>query len=1297
MTKIRRLTILLLLFLIIPFIFQPVKITGQPVSGVPFEVKPVGIVFSNLSLSWKQVGYDNSNISAPVILPFYVVESHIYMAGLRFEVLPEENITSSGVLERYSCIILPENTYISNSSRLTLLNYYREYLENGGSIIGFGYIGVKDENNTFYANRDLFWRELFNVKDNGFLNLSYSIKTLSHPITADYSLNTTIHSGGFGLDNITVNSTLINTQPFLKAVANETGVFLTYCGFASQIGAGRSVFINVYDLGLNPWFDRSTLLLKALQWCIFRDYPAIALQPTSGRLTWIFTVDQDWCFATVNTTNALRRLLTLADTYYFTFGWAIISEGPVKQSGEFYGFINWSACKPLFLEAYRKGNDLASHSVTHVYWDLTPVTDLRVLNELNLSKHQIEGNLSIPVTGLQVWGPGIWFSRYNASVYLPQVGYQYVTELSVEDFPYLMGWEFYYSGGGNIDFNKTVFVLFRQSYSDHNYFSPTQMNLNWSRAWEIERRNFDDAYRIGNGMPYTLLWHDYSIDNSSRLPLLYNILDYELWQRRDVYTCTPYEYYHRIQAHDMMKYNVTYYSNNTIRINLDTRSVSDEYLDYIAGQMIRFDNLSLYVKTVRIDSQEYLAYSNNTVILPKLTRGVHTITVTLDSQPSNQPHIIGCTAGGPVVASSTSEFFAFNFTSPKQRIGRVLVELNNTPVTIFVNRTLTDKWFYDGKTLILALNISGDTLIEVYYSRRFTASILNVDKRIYFPSDPVIVNYTLTNSYPFPLNLKIKAVISASNISLGESETVLTIGAGREYNGLITVQPQSGWPSTNLNVEIKVISGYAVLYSTSSVGGVYVYWFNGELLIASLSFIAVFTVIIAFTNRFIGSEKIKKIGGFFINGLFAATPLVFNLGLVLLLGYHYSQILNPVETNILALIYSIIIPVAFTFYGLDYLTRKYTLEAALSEDSALTKKYVKQSLLTSFYISITVTIVLLLFSIFTGLISLETVLPALICIIPNIFLLCFIGAYKALNKLHIVAAVYLTAIASMIVVSLYTSYYTGLLGVISSYSISLILACVFLAVYLFNRVLKPGGLPLIEPVFYTKLFKESGFNLKAIILGGLIINLFMLTSYLVWFIYGWSVTGYSVLLNSQLQTPIVIFQLTVFPVIGVAGLLIRRVEEYLNEFSRQKLSKRKEAVNAYKDVLKAYRRLIIGVSATAIITVTPISYFLKEILSFFNLTLNITLIDVAALAVGWVLFSILLAQILFTAMISLKSGCLSLIIAVALTLIISFTLLLTGFLTAYTSILTGFAAGLTAALFYSTLIVLRRLKQVSRF
>ncbi|WEU40201.1 MAG: hypothetical protein OdinLCB4_006960 [Candidatus Odinarchaeum yellowstonii] len=1297
MSKTLTLSLLIAAFLIIPLIFLPVETISQPVEGSPFEVKPVGIVFSNLSLNWKQATYNNSNISVPVIMPFYLVESHIYMAGLRFEVLPEENITGSEVLEKYSCIILPENTHISNTSRLTLLNYYKEYLHNGGGLIAFGYIGVKNEYNASYSNSDIFWRELFNIKTNGFLYVNYSITTLEHPITKDYVENTTLYNKGLGLDNVTVNSTSINTQPFLKAINNQTKEFITYCGFASQIGNGRSVFINVYDLGVNPWFDQTTLLLKALQWCIFRDYPATALQPTPGRLTWIFTVDQDWCFATVNTTNALRRLLNLADTYYFTFGWAIISEGPVKQSGEYYGYINWSACKPLFIEAYRKGHDLASHSVTHVYWDLTPVNETRVLKELNLSKIQIEGNLSIPVTGLQVWGQGIWFSRYNASIYLPKVGYQYITELSVEGFPYLMGWEFYYTGGGNIDFNNTVFVLFRQSYSDHNYFSPTQMNLNWSKAWEIEKKNFDNAYRIGNGMPYTLLWHDYSIDNVSRLPLLYKILDYELWQRKDVYTCTPYEYYHRIQAHDAIKYNVTYYSNNTIKITLDTRSVGDEYLDYITGQTIRFDNLSLYVKNVKINSQDYRFFSNSTVILPKLNRGVHTITVSFDSQPSNQPRVVGCTFGGPVTASYASETFTFNFTSPKQRDGRVIVELNNTPVTIFVNRTLTDKWYYNGKTLILALNATGNTLIEVYYSLRFTASILKVDKRIYFPSDPITVNYTLTNNYPFPLNLRIKAIISASNISLGEAERVLTIGVGETYNGWLTIQPYSTWPSDILNAELKVISGYALLYSTSSTGSVYVYWFNGELLIASLSFIAVFTLIIAFTNRFIGSKKIRKIGGFITSGLFTATPIIFNLGFILLLGYHYSQILTPVETNLLALVYSIMLPVAFTFYGLDHLTRKYTLEAALSEDPSLTKKYVKQGLLTSFYFTITVTCGLILFSAVTGLISLDIILAALICIIPNIFLLSFIGAYKALNRTYIVSVAYLAAMAFTTVISLYTSYYIGLLGVILPYSASLIAACFFLAVYLFNRFLKKGRLPLVESEYYTKIFKESRFDLKTIILGGLIINLFMLTSYLTWFIYGWTTTGFSVLLNSPLQTPIAILQLTVYPAMGVAGVLITGLRESLNEFSRLKAARKRDIVDSYDNVLKEYRKLIIGVAVAAAIITAPITYFLNNILSFFNLTLNITILEVALLAVGWVLYSILLAQILFHAMINVKSSCVSLMIAFAITIIVSLMLPLTGVLNAYTSVLIGFASGLAAALFYSARTVLKKLKHASRF
>ncbi|MEM2109427.1 MAG: hypothetical protein QW327_02960 [Candidatus Odinarchaeota archaeon] len=1297
MSKKGRAAIVILAVLIIPLLFLPSSTLSQPVEGTPFEVKPVGIVFSNLSLTWKQISYNNSNITTPVIMSFYVVESSIYMAGLRFEVIPEENITSSETLQKYSCIILPDNTYISNSTRLELLNYYKEYLENGGSIIAFGYVGLRDENNTLYTDKDVFLKTLFNIKMNYFLNESHSIITLNHPVTVDYPENTTLHSTVFGIDNMTVNSTSISTQTFLKAVDNETGTLLTYCGFTSQIGDGRSVFINVYDLAVNPWFDQTTLLLRALQWCIFRDYPAVGLQPTPGRLTWIFTVDQDWCFATVNTTTALRRLLNLADTYYFTFGWAIISEGPVKQSGEYYGFINWTACKPLFLEAYSKGHDLTSHSVTHVYWDLTPVNDTRVLNELNLSRHQIEGNLSIPVTGLQVWGQGIWFSRYNASIYLPQVGYQYITELSIKNFPYLIGREFYYTGDGNIDFNNTVFVLFRQSYSDHNFFSPTQMNLNWSDAWQIEKEIFDTAYRIGNGMPYTILWHDYSLDNSSRLPLLYRMLDYEVWQKTDVYTCTPYEYYHRIQARDSVKYNVTYYSNNTITITLDTGSIGDEYLEYITGQTVRIDNTSLYVQSVKIDSNDYLFYSNTTIILPQLTKGVHTITVSLDSQPSTQPHITGCTFGGPISASSATELFTFNFTSPHQKNGRVTLEPANTPVTVFVNRTLTDKWYYDGKKMILSLNASGNTLIEVYYSLKFSSNILGVDKHVYFPTDPVIVDYTLTNNYPFTLNLKIKAIVSIGDLQLGESELPVTIGSGQTYSGKLTVNPSTAWPAGNLTIQLQVISGYAVLTYTVSSNSVYVYWFNGELIIASISVIAVFAAIIALTNKFIESEKIKAVGSFFSNGLFTASPIIFNLGFILVLGYHYSRILNPVDVNTLTLIFTVTIPLAFTFYGLDYITRRYTEEAALSEDTTLTKTYVKQTLLTSLYISLAVTGALTAFAAFTGIIPLDSALQALTCIIPNIFLLSLIGAYKALGRLPTLGVTYLTAMMAGVVTSLYITYYLGVLGVILPYSISLTIACVFLGGYLLKHILRIGSLPMIEPSFRTRLFKETRFNLKSILLGALIINLLLLTNYLVWLLQGWSTAGYTILLNPQLQTPILVYQLTVFPVIGVGGLLISRVEAKLNEFSRQILAKRKGAVDEYSDLLKTYKRLLTVTALTSIIIVSPVTYFLKDICLLFNLTLTVSTLEIILLGAGYILFSILLVQILFNSMIELKSSCISLSVAVIITIIVSLTVTFTGFLNPFTSIVTGFICGLSLASAYSITKVLKKLKQARRF
>lgn len=1273
--------IMLILFLTVPLLFSTFT-NAQPETGTPFEVKPVGIIYSNLSLYWKQQSYDSGNVTVPVSIPFYVVESQIYMAGLTYEVISENDIANASMLDKYSCIILPENQHTYNSTRLDLLDYYQQYLNNGGSIISMGFIAIRDEGNTQYADRDLFMMTLFNLKIGALINSNYSITTMTHPITSDYEQNTSLGLG-VGIDNLTVNSTMIETRAFLKAVDRSNGSLLSYCGFASEIGDGRSVYIQVYDLGLNYWFDNTTLLLRALQWCIYRGYPAIGIQLTPGRVAWMFTVDQDWCFATANTTSALRSLIYLADTYYFTFGWAIISEGPVNQSDEFYGFINWTACKPLLMEAYSKGHDLASHSVTHVYWDLTPVTEQRVIDELNLSRYQINGNLSIVVEGLQVWGQGIWFSRYNASRYLSQVGYKYVTELSVESFPYLMGKEFYYSSDNYTRLDEAVFVLFRQSYSDHNYFSPApMMNLNWTQAWAEEKKQFDAVYQIGNGMPYITLWHDYSIDNQSRLPLLYQMLDYEVWQKKDVYTCTPYEYYHRAMAHDSLSYNVTYNSNNTLTISLDTSKVSSEFAEYLTGQTIRIDNTTQYIQSVSLDGETYLAFSNNTVILPKLPSGIHNISVSLGSQPSDAAHIIHCTFGGPVSVSSNAELFAFNFTSPKQKIGRIYIETNKTPITVFINHTLTDQWYYKDNLLILSFNSSGNTLVEVYYSLRFSSSIPGVDKRIYFPNDPVYVEYTIRNSYPFPLSLILKTRISSGGQTVGEGEVNVTISPGQTMSGNIVTQPYESWPLGDLEADLQVISGYAVLATSNLNGAVYVYWFDGNLIIAFISVIAVFAAIVIVTNRYISSGKAESAGRFIAYGLFAASPIIFNLGTILIAGYHYSQILSSQDLNKLSTLLTIALPLAFSFFGLDLLSRRYTRDAALSEDTAITETSIKRLLTLSVYASSGVSGTLIIFSAATGIISLEVSLLIIIFTVPHILLNSLVGVYKGLEKLLTLTAAYLTATISATVLSLYVTYYLGLIGLIMNLGVAVTITDIFLYLYLARKFLKKESLPTYDPLFYGKLYAEKNSNIKLVVLGALIVNLFLILDYLVWFMYGGGLEGYTVLFNSQLQTPILVFQIAVFPALGIVELLFNRVKEKLNDFSRQVLSGKRTAKEEYKDLRSVFRRAVLRSLLAALIVNIPLVYFINDILLIFNLTPILSLAESALIAASFILFSVLWLQIKLSALVNLRTSIIGVSIGIILAIAAAVALVHINLFNPMAAFSAGFICGEAAASIY---------------
>ncbi|MHA1754834.1 MAG: hypothetical protein ACTSYR_04890 [Candidatus Odinarchaeia archaeon] len=1217
-------TPLLLSLVYTPFIFT--NVNAQPTGTEELNIKPIGIVYSNLSIFMKQQVYDSYNSNVPVILPFYTIESFTYMSGLKFEVIPEDNVTNVAVLQNYSCIIIPENQHMYSVNRSTITNIYRQYLENGGNIIGFGSIGFKNESDQLYSNYDLVLESLFNVKYNGFIAsdeyTNYYVESIDSPITMDYQ-NRTIF-GNFtyfddeviGVDLFTVNDSSIRTFSFLNIRNMTTDETITQWGFASEIGSGRSVYFYIYDLGTTKWINQLTIILRAIQWCVFRNNPPVGLQMTPGRLIWMLTIDQDWAFVTENTTSALRKLIDLADKYHFTFGWAIIAQGPVDLNDTPYGYINWTACKPLFLEAYSKGHDLASHSVTHIYWDQVAVTEQRALNELNLSKIYLEGNLSLPIDGLQVWGPGVWYGRYNASKFIVYSGYKYVTELYIDDFPYMMGKEFYFSNTSSVDFNIKLPVFFRQSLSDHNYFYTYGYTA--QEAWNIEKEHYDKLYNIGHGMPYIFLWHDYSIDNDSRLPLLMNMLNYELWNKTDIYPCSPYELYHRLEAHDSINYNVTY-SENSITLNFDLTQVPSEFQDYIAGLTFTIDNTSKAITQVLLDGQPYYAFSENKIILPELSGTTHTLSITLGDASPQYTRITHLTAGSLLNMNSDSGRFSFTIKPLKQKVGRVFLNTAGQTVVVFVNGSYYSDWVGNNSNLVLNLTLNGETQVDVFTVLKLDSTV-KLNKYSYTPGELLYLTFNLNNSYPYEFSVNITLRLTADTGLIDERTITLTA----KTSEIATTQLTFTLPETSnlrLNLEIIINSAGKQLSSTTIQNLTQIYWFQSDLLLSSLALIAVFSVIIIYSNRYIDSKKLTKTGEALTNGLLGFSPILFILGVFLFVEYHYSQMLTLTDIESLSLIFAIGVPVTFSFYGFQLLSKRSIKNAVLSEDIGIIKTSLNNIIKITSYGSIGVFIVLLIASITTGIISFNTSLLISLFSIPNIYLISLIGVYLGLNKKLIVTGVFLLFSMTGVISSLYITYYMGLIGLISVIGGLIALCDVVLYIYLVKKFLTPSSIIIPEQLYYEKRFIEENKDLKILFSGLLLINVFLLVHYLIYFLTSTTVSGLTLMMNASYQLPVLIIQLTLFPAICASGLLINTLREQVNKNNKLLLKKREIPPESINKIKKTLTKGLTVSFVTVLIIGLPIIFFLGEILAIFQISSILTLLEEIILLVNFGIFA----------------------------------------------------------------------------
>jgi len=575
--------------------------SGEAASRLP--IKPVLVVHS--PGSFKREPYNTH-------YALLTVQYSLLLAGIPYEVLNEDELPQRGGLDGYSCLIFPYHRWVSRNFSAWLLGRLPGWVEGGGGIICMG-VPVEQEGGQFVGAWLSFYRELFGVDDVFSRRVTERrIIMRRHPITADYPDGHEVMVQGEVYDYFRL-SPGSNASIFLYTYPSDP------VGLASSYGRGRAVLFSI--AGYDSIFQRTKILLRAIQWVVFGEHTPIGLGITCGRVAWMLNVDADWSADMKATRRALHWLLKRSEERCFPFSWALIT----GRYGDFKRSIDWDALRPLLNASLRAGVEIASHTVHHPVW--RGVGEGDAWFELVQSRRDIAGNLT-EVYGFQV-PDGMFPIQYYHLV--SEAGYRYLIQTFAEPFLRMVGVQPLPNG-------SRVFCFWRGTRSDYYYFDYLRWTSEGAYGWEVE--NFERFYDLGHSAPYILLWHDYSFINETRRKMFEWVLEFEYWNRTDVFPLTPMEFLHRFQAWRRLRFSVAY-EDGAETVWVDARLLSPSDLPYTSAMSIHVDG-EVGIGWVSLSGEPYPLFSNQTVILPELRSGVYEFKI-VHGRP-NTPHITHLTS-----------------------------------------------------------------------------------------------------------------------------------------------------------------------------------------------------------------------------------------------------------------------------------------------------------------------------------------------------------------------------------------------------------------------------------------------------------------------------------------------------------------------------------------------------------------------------------------------------------------------------------------------------------------------------
>jgi serralysin len=376
--------------------------------------KKVGIVFSQTTADQFFGLPDAATNQTAYSQLFMSVQEEVMMSGVPFDLLTEADLKDINKLVNYDTLIFPSIRNVQQADVQQIQDTLTDavYKYNIGIVTAGDFMTNSETGASLAGDPYSRMKSLLGLQPKAFGsgNVSLTAVNTTQDVIQGYGTGEIIRQYqnpiGYGAYESYANQTA-------DVLVNQTVNGQTYNAVVTTKTGGRNVhFATTSYLGDN------NLAWEAVRWSTFNNQPSVSLSMTRNESLFLSRNDMDLSaeFNSVKPTNGslgvYDRLLPILDQWKTDFNFVgsyYINVGDNPTAGN---YTNWNLSRPYYEALLKKGNEIGTHSYTHLdNSNIYPTpnntnfaTPAQIEFEFNQSKQVIEQQLGIKVTGAAVPG-----------------------------------------------------------------------------------------------------------------------------------------------------------------------------------------------------------------------------------------------------------------------------------------------------------------------------------------------------------------------------------------------------------------------------------------------------------------------------------------------------------------------------------------------------------------------------------------------------------------------------------------------------------------------------------------------------------------------------------------------------------------------------------------------------------------------------------------------------------------------------------------------------------------------------